>query len=112
MESEAYKRAPHVDYFQLGRQVLVTFVEAYGPTDTVPNTREQEDAFWAGLDSAVSRLPMSGYLFVSMYANARNGVRIEEKGCKVTGAYGKDTRVNDSATESRFCYLRVTTSLP
>ena len=48
------------------------------------------------LDSAVSRLSNSDYLFVLMYANARTGVRIGEEGCKVIGVYGRDTRVNDS----------------
>ena len=42
----------------------IIFVVAYGPTDTVPNTCEQKDAFQVGLDSAVSRVPISDYLFV------------------------------------------------
>ena len=42
----------------------ITFVVAYGPTYTVSNTWEQKDALWANLDSAVSRLPSSDYLFV------------------------------------------------
>ena len=41
----------------------VTFVVAYGPTDTVSNTREQKEVFWADLESAVSRVPSSDYLF-------------------------------------------------
>ena len=36
-----------------------TFVVAYGLTDTVCNAREQEDAFWVDLDSAVNRVPSS-----------------------------------------------------
>ena len=64
----------------------VTFVLAYGPTDTVSNTREQKDVFWADLESAVSRVPSSDFLFVSIGANARTGVRMGEKDCKVIGA--------------------------
>ena len=60
------------------------------------NTREQKYTFWADLDSAVSRVPSSGYLFVSIDANARTSVRVGEKDCKVIGAYGRDTRVSDS----------------
>ena len=41
-----------------------TFFVAYGPTDTVSNTREQKDVFWVDLESAVSRVPSSDYLFV------------------------------------------------
>ena len=74
----------------------VTFVVAYGPTDTVSNTREQKDVFWADLESAVSRVPSSDYLFVLIDANARTGVRMGEEDCKVIGAYGRDTRVNGS----------------
>ena len=94
-----------------GKSNAVTFIVAYGPTDTVSNTREQKAVFWADLESAVSRVPSSDYLFVLIDANARTGVRIKEKDCKVIGAYGRDTRVSDSK-EPRFCGLRVTTSLP
>ena len=45
-----------------GKSIAITFVAAYGPTDTVPNTREQKDAFWADLDRAVSPVPGSDYL--------------------------------------------------
>ena len=80
-----------------GKSNAITFVVAYGPTDTVSNTREQKDVFWADLESAVSPVPSSDYLLVSIDANARIGVRMgEEEGCKVTGAYGRDTRVSDS----------------
>ena len=50
------------------------------------NTKEQKDAFWADLDSAVSRVPSSDYLLGLIDANARTDVRIEEEGCKVCGA--------------------------
>ena len=79
-----------------GKSNAVTFVVAYSPTDTVSNTREQKDVFRADLESVVSRVPSSDYLFVLTDANARTGVRMEEEDCKVIGAYGKDTRVSDS----------------
>ena len=79
-----------------GKSNAVTFVVAYGPTDTVSNTREQKDVFWADLESAVSRAPSSDYLFVLIDANARTGVCMGEEDCKVIGAYGRDTRVSDS----------------
>ena len=79
-----------------GKSNAVTFVVAYGPTDTVSNTREQEDVFWADLESAVSRVPSSDYLFILLDANARTGVRMGEEDCKVIGSYGRDTRVRDS----------------
>ena len=80
-----------------GKSNAVTFVVAYGPTDTVSNTREQKDVFWPDLESAVSRVPSSDYLIVSIDANARTGVRKrEEEDCKVIGAYGRDTRVSRS----------------
>ena len=79
-----------------GKSNAITFDVAYGPTDTVSNTREQKGAFRADLDSAVSRVPSSNYLFVLIDADARTGVRIGEKGCKVIGAYGRDIRVSDS----------------
>ena len=47
-----------------GKSNAITFAVAYGPTDTVFNTREQKDAVWVDLDSAVSRVPSSDYLFV------------------------------------------------
>ena len=37
-----------------GKSNAVTFIVAYGPTDTVSNTREQKGVFWANLKSAVS----------------------------------------------------------
>ena len=80
----------------IGKSNVVTFVVAYGPTDTVSNTRQQKDVFWVDLESAVSRVPSSGYLFVLIDANARTGVRIGEEDFKVIGAYGRDTRVSDS----------------
>ena len=79
-----------------GKSNAVTFIVAYGPTDTVSNTREQKAVFWADLESAVSRVPSSDYLFVLIDANARTGVRIREEDCKVIGAYGRDTRASDS----------------
>ena len=79
-----------------GKSNAVTFIVAYGPTDTVSNTREQKAVFWADLESAVSRVPSSDYLFVLIDANARTGVRMGEEDCKVIGAYGRDTRVSDS----------------
>ena len=79
-----------------GKSNIVTFVVAYDPTDTVSNTREQKDVFWADLESAVSRVPSSDYLFVLIDANARTGVRMGEQDCKVIGSYGKDALVSDS----------------
>ena len=79
-----------------GKSNAVIFIVAYGPTDTVSNTREQKAVFWADLESAVSRVPSSDYLFVIIHANARTGVRMGEEDCKVIGAYGRDTRVSDS----------------
>ena len=73
-----------------GKSNAVTFVVAYGPTDTVSNTREQKDVFWTDLESVVSRV------FVLIDANARTGVRMGEEDCKVIGAYRRDTRVSDS----------------
>ena len=78
-----------------GKSNAITFVVAYGPTYTVSNTREQKDAFWTDLDSAVSRVPSSDYLFVLKDTNARTGVRIGEEDCKVIRAYGRDTWVSD-----------------
>ena len=94
-----------------GKSNAVTFIVAYGPTDTVSNTREQKAVFWADLESAVGRVPSSDYLFVLIDANARTGVRMGEEDCKVIGAYGRDTRVSDSNGTSLRA-LRVTTSLP
>ena len=79
-----------------GKSNAITFVVGYGPTDTVSNTRQQKDVFWADLKSAVSRVPSSDYLFILIDANARTGVRMGEENCKVIGAYGRDTRVSDS----------------
>ena len=64
-----------------GKSNAITFVVANGPTYTVSNTREQKDAFWADLDSAVSRVPRSDYQFAFLDANARTGVRIGEEDC-------------------------------
>ena len=77
-----------------GKSNAVTFIVAYGPTYTVSNTREHKTVFWADLESAVSRVPSSDYLFVLIDANARTGVRMGEEDCKVIGAYGRDTRVS------------------
>ena len=55
----------------VGKFNPIILVVAYGPTDTVYNTREQKDAFLGDLDSAVSRVPSSDYLFVLIDANAR-----------------------------------------
>ena len=79
-----------------GKSNAITFVVAYGPTDAVSNTRQQKDVFWTDLESAVSRVPSSDYLFVLIDTNARTGVRMGEEDCKVIGAYGRDTRVSDS----------------
>ena len=79
-----------------GKSNAVTFIVAYDPTDTVSNTREQKAVFWADLESTVSRVPSSDYLFVLIECNARTGVRMGEEDCKVIGAYGRDTRVSDS----------------
>ena len=80
-----------------GKSNAVIFIVAYGPTNTVSNTtREQKAVFWADLESAVSRVPSSDYLFILIDANARTGVRVGEKDCKVVGAYGRDTRVSYS----------------
>ena len=57
-----------------GKSIAITYVVAYDPTDTVSNTREQQYAFWADLDRAVSRVPSSDYLFVLIDDNARTGV--------------------------------------
>ena len=74
----------------------VTFVVAYGPTDTVSNTQEQKNVFWVDLESAVGRVPSSDDRFFFIAAKARTGVRMGEEDCKVIGSYGRDTRVSDS----------------
>ena len=89
-----------------GKSNAITFVVAYGPTDTVSKTREQKHVFWADLECAVSRVPSSDYLFVLIYANARTGVRMGEEDCKVIGAYGRDTRVSDSNGTSLLRFAR------
>ena len=71
----------------LAVHVKPCFIVAYGPTDTVSNTREQKDIFWVDLGNAVSRVPSSDYLFVLIDANARTGVCMGEEDCKVIGAY-------------------------
>ena len=53
-----------ITFNSTGKSNAVTFVVAYGPTDTMSNTREQKDVFWADLESAVSRVPSSDHLFV------------------------------------------------
>ena len=86
MDTGAYKRAPDVDDFQLDRQVQCChFCCGIWPDRYVSNTREQKDLFWADLESAVSRVPSSDYLFVLIDANARTGLRMGEEGCKVIG---------------------------
>ena len=85
----ANERLVSMTFNLTGKSNAVTFVVAYGPTDTVSNTREHKDVFWADLESAVSRV------FVLIDANARTGVRMGEEDCKVIGAYGRDTRVCD-----------------
>ena len=97
MDTGAYERAPDVDDFNLAdKPNAIMFAVAYGPTDTVSNTREHKDVFWADLEGAVSRMPSSDYLVVSINTNARTGVRIGEEDCRVVGAYGRDFRVSDS----------------
>ena len=83
VDTGAYERAPDVDDFLLSRKVqCYQFVVAYSPTDTVSNTREHKDVFWADLESAVSRVPSSDYLFVLIDANARTGAQMgEEEDC-------------------------------
>ena len=46
----------------VGKSSATTFVVANSPTDTVSNTRGQEDAFWVDLDSTASQVPRSDYL--------------------------------------------------
>ena len=89
------ERLMSITFNLTGTSNVVTFVVAYGPTETVSNTREQKDVFWADLESAVSRVPTSDYLFALIDSNARTGVRMGEEDCKVR-AYGRDTRVSDS----------------
>ena len=40
-----------------GKSNAVTFIVAYGPTDTVSNTREQKDVFWADLEVLLVECP-------------------------------------------------------
>ena len=47
-----------------GKSNYITFVVAHSPTYIVSNKREQKNAFWPDLISAVSRVPSSDYLFV------------------------------------------------
>ena len=90
------KRLMSMTFNLAGKSNAITFLVAYGPTDIVSNAREQKDAFWVDLDSAVSRVPSSDYMFVLIGANARTSVRVGEEDCKVVGAYDRDTRVSDS----------------
>ena len=87
-------------YKLTGKSNAITFVVACGPTDTVSNTQEHKDAFWADMDSAVSRVPRSDYLLVLMDINIRTGVRIGEKDCRAIKACRRDARVSDSSNES------------
>ena len=73
------ERLISMTFYLAGKSNAVTFVVAYGPTDTVSNTREHKDVFWADLESAVSRVPSSDYPFVLIDANARTGVRMGEE---------------------------------
>ena len=75
------ERLMSITFNLTGKSNAVTFIVAYGPTDTVSNTREQKAMFWADLESAVSRVPSSDYLFVLIDANARTGVRMGEEDC-------------------------------
>ena len=103
-----------------GKSNAITFVVAYGPTDTVSNTWQQKDVFWADLESAVSRVPSSDCLFVLIDTNARTGVRMGEGDCKVIGAYGRDTRVSDSngtsllrfASDNKLALVNILFSVP
>ena len=103
-----------------GKSNAITFVVAYGPTDTVSNTRQQKDVFWADLESAVSRVPSSDYLFVLIDANARTGIRMGEEDCKVIRAYGRDTWGSDSngtsllrfAGDNKFPLVNTSFSVP
>ena len=90
------KRLMSMTFNLTGKSNAITFVVAYGLTDTVSNTRQQKDVFWVDLENTVSRVPSSDYLFVLIDANARTGVRMGEEDCKVIGAYDRDTRVSDS----------------
>ena len=80
-----------------GRAKAVTFVVAYGPTET--QNVNNKHAFWTSLDRVVEEVPKHEQLFVLMDANARTGRR--EKGqvgsedSKILGAYGRDT-LNDN----------------
>ena len=48
------ERLMSITFNLAGKSNAITFVVAYGPTETVSNTREQKDVFWADLESAVS----------------------------------------------------------
>ena len=45
----------------------ITFFVAYGPTDTMSNTREQKDAVWQDFNSPASRASSSENLFFYRY---------------------------------------------
>ena len=97
MDTGAYERALHVDDFQLDRQVQRCHLCCgIWPDRYCVQNAATEDVFWADLESTVSRVPSSDYLFVLIDANARTGVRMGDEDCKVIGAYGRDTRVSDS----------------
>ena len=36
-----------------GKSNAITYVVAYGPTDTVSNTRQHKDVFWADLEKVL-----------------------------------------------------------
>ena len=63
---------------------------------TVSNSRQQKDAFWVNLDSAVSQVSSSDYLFILRDANARSGVRIGQKGCERIGSHGRNARASEN----------------
>lgn len=51
------------------RESAVTFVVAYGPTESNRNEGEKR-AFWAALDGAVKEIPKKEQLFVRMDTKA------------------------------------------
>ena len=76
MDTRAYERAPDVDDFQLDRQVQRYHLCCGLWPDRYCVQHAAEDVFWADLESAVSRVPSSDYLFVLLDANAKTGVRM------------------------------------
>ena len=57
-----------------GKSNDISFVVAYDLKYTVSHTRKQKDVVWVDLNSALSRVSSSDYLFISIDANARTGV--------------------------------------